>query len=43
MAKLRLGKRSAGKLILIYMEIKFKQSCGKHVVNHDGVFVADMV
>lgn len=43
MAKIRLGKRSAGKLLLIHMELKFKQSCGRHVVHCDGVFVADMV
>lgn len=43
MAKTRLGERSAGKLQLIHMELKFKQSCGRHVVNCDGVFVADMV
>ena len=43
MAKPHLGKRSVGKLLLIYTELKFKQSCGRHAVNRDGVFVADMV
>lgn len=43
MAKPYLGKRSVGKLLLVYIEIKLKQNCGRHVVDHEGVFVADIV
>lgn len=42
-AKPHWGKKSAGKLLLIYMELKFKHCCGRHIVNCDGAFVADMV
>lgn len=38
MAKPHLGKRSTGKLLLIYVELKFKQSCRRHAVNCDGFF-----
>lgn len=43
MAKPHWGKKSAGELLLIYMELKFKHCCGRHIVNGDGACVADMV